>query len=234
MILINLLPHREEAKKARADAFKAYMLVAAFAGGLIAGLVYLSYEMQISNQDKRNTELVAANTQLDLEIKQVATLEKEIAGLKARQQAVENIQAERNLPVYLLNELVKRVPDGMVINSIKQENTVVSVNGISPSNERVAEFLRNLSNNNSYISSPELIEIVAGTTNISAKEQRKVSNFVVKFQFKNKVEAVTTTIDAGTATPHAVVNVPNSTATPTPPQVPTPVATSSSGVGAKL
>ncbi|MFO4987131.1 hypothetical protein RCK87_25660, partial [Salmonella enterica subsp. enterica serovar 1,4,[5],12:i:-] len=84
---------------------------AAVLGGLIAGGVYLWYQGQISGQQDRNTFLTGEIKKLDNEIKEVATLEEEIAALKARQQAVENLQADRNLPVHLMNEAVLQLPD---------------------------------------------------------------------------------------------------------------------------
>jgi type IV pilus assembly protein PilN len=125
---------------------------------------------------------------LDAQIKEVATLQKEISGLRARQEAVEDLQTERNLPVHLMNEIVKQVPDGVFIKNLKQEGPLVALTGVAQSNERVAEFLRNLSSDNPFITKPELVEIVAGTTALSPKEQRRVSNFVIRVQLK-KIES---------------------------------------------
>ncbi len=188
MILINLLPHREAAKQKRRESFFVSMAASALLGGLIAGLIFVLFTIQITEQQSRNTILRSENTRLDAQIKEVATLEKEISGLRARQEAVEDLQAERNLPVHLMNELVKQVPDGVFIKSMKQEGSVVSLTGAAQSNERVAEFLRNLSNNNPYVTKPELVEIVSGTTALTPKDQRRVSNFVVSIQLKKLTE----------------------------------------------
>ena len=188
MILINLLPHREVAKQKRRESFFVSMAASALLGGLIAGLIFVIFKIQITEQQSRNTILQSENSRLDVQIKEVATLEKEISGLRARQEAVEDLQAERNLPVHLMNELVKQVPDGVFIKNMKQEGSLVSLTGAAQSNERVAEFLRNLSNNNPYVTKPELIEIVSGTTALSPKDQRRVSNFVVSIQLKKLTE----------------------------------------------
>lgn len=184
MILINLLPHREAAKLKRRESFFVSMAASALLGGLIAGLVFVWFQLQITDQQSRNTLLQSENSRLDVQIKEVAALQKEIAGLKARQEAVEDLQAERNLPVHLLNEIVKQVPDGVFIKNMKQEGALVALTGAAQSNERVAELLRNLSNNNPYVTNPELVEIVAGTTALSPKDQRRVANFVVRVQLK--------------------------------------------------
>ncbi|MDO8457583.1 MAG: PilN domain-containing protein [Burkholderiaceae bacterium] len=188
MILINLLPHREAAKQKRRESFFVSLAASALFGGLIAGLIFVWFQVQITEQQARNTILQTENARLDIQIKEVATLQKEISGLRARQEAVEDLQAERNLPIHLLNELVRQVPDGVFIKSMKQEGSLVSLTGAAQSNERVAEFLRNLSNNNPYVTKPELVEIVSGTTALTPKDQRRVSNFIVSVQLKKLTE----------------------------------------------
>lgn len=188
MILINLLPHREAAKLKRKESFFVSLLASALLGGLLAVLIFVWYQVQITEQQARNTVLRTENARLDVQIKEVATLEKEISGLRSRQEAVEDLQTERNLPVHLLNEIVKQVPDGVFIKSMKQDGASVSLTGAAQSNERVAELLRNLSSENPFVTKPELVEIVAGTTALTPKDQRRVSNFVVRVQLKKIAE----------------------------------------------
>ena len=184
MILINLLPHREAARKRRREAFFASLGLAALAGVLICGALYSWYLAQIDGQRARNTFLQAEITRLDGQIKDIATLQAEITALKARQTAVEDLQGNRNLPVYLLNEMVKQLPDGVYINSLKQENQNVLVTGVAQSNERVSELLRNFANNSAWLTKPELVEITAGTVALSARDQRRVSNFSMRVEIK--------------------------------------------------
>lgn len=184
MILINLLPHREAAKLKRKESFFVSLAASALLGCLLAGLIFVWYQVQITEQQARNSVLRSENTRLDAQIKEVAALQKEISGLRSRQEAVEDLQTERNLPVHLLNEIVKQVPDGVFIKNLKQDGSSVALTGAAQSNERVAEFLRNLSSENPYVTKPELVEIVAGTTALTPKEQRRVSNFVVKVELK--------------------------------------------------
>jgi type IV pilus assembly protein PilN len=188
MILINLLPHREAAKLKRRESFFVSLAASALLGGLLAGLIFVWYQIQITEQQARNTVLRTENQRLDVQIKDVATLEKEISGLRSRQEAVEDLQTERNLPVHLLNEIVKQVPEGVFIKSMKQDGALVSLTGAAQSNERVAELLRNLSSENPFVTKPELVEIVAGTTALTPKDQRRVSNFVVRVQLKKIAE----------------------------------------------
>ncbi|HMS25842.1 MAG TPA: PilN domain-containing protein [Burkholderiaceae bacterium] len=184
MILINLLPHREIAKVKRRESFYVSLAASALLGGLLAGLIFVWYQIEITEQQGRNIVLSSEIESLNTQIKAVATLEQEIADLRARQGAVEDLQAERNLPVHLLNELVKRVPDGVYLKGMKQVNSLVTLTGSAQSNERVAELLRNLSNNSPFVTKPELVEIIAGTASLGAKDQRRVSNFIVSVQLK--------------------------------------------------
>lgn len=180
MILINLLPHREAARKRRREAFFVSLGIAALIGGVIAGIVFLWYQAQIGAQQAKNSFLQAENARLDRQIKDIATLQGEIAALRARQQAVEDLQSDRNLPVHLLAELVTQLPDGVYISRMQQENLRVTIAGVAQSNERVSELLRNLANNSAWLSKPELVEIVAGSVALSPREQRRVSNFTIR------------------------------------------------------
>ena len=188
MILINLLPHREAARKRRREAFFATLGVSALMGGVIAGGIFLWYAAQISNQQSKNVVLQTEIKRLEGQIKDIATLQEEIAALRARQQAVEDLQADRNLPVHLLNEMVRQLPDGVYITNLKQENQVVSINGVAQSNERVSELLRNLSNNSAWLTKPELVEIVSSSVALG-KEQRRVANFQMKVRLLRSSEA---------------------------------------------
>ena len=170
MILINLLPHREAARKRRRDVFNISLGTSALVGGLIAGGIFLWYQAQISSQQGKNQMLTSEIKKLEVQIKDIAALEAEIAGLRARQQAVEDLQADRNIPVHLLTELVKQLPDGVYISSMKQDNQLVTLGGVAQSNERVSELLRNLANNTPWFAKPELIEIVAGSVALSPRE----------------------------------------------------------------
>jgi type IV pilus assembly protein PilN len=189
VILINLLPHREAARKRRRDLFNVSLGASAVLGGIIAGSIFLWYQAAITSQQSNNTLLETEIKKLEAQIKDIATLESEIAALRARQQAVEDLQSDRNLPVHLLTELVNQLPDGVYVNKMTQVDQSVTLNGVAQSNERVSELLRNLANNTPWFSKPELIEIVSGTASISAKEQKRVANFVIKVRLVRASEA---------------------------------------------
>lgn len=180
VILINLLPHREAARKRQKEAFFVSLGVAAALGGVLAGLGYLWIDSQIVSQQARNSLLQAEIGRLDKQIKDIAGLQSEITALKARQQAVEDLQADRNLPVHLLNELVRQLPEGVYLVSLRQDNKGIAIQGVAQSNERVSELLRNLSNNSPWLARPELVEIVASNLSLGPKELRRVSNFTIR------------------------------------------------------
>jgi type IV pilus assembly protein PilN len=183
MIRINLLPHREQRRKQRKNAFIAMLVGAAIVGALVVLLVGIVIANRISSQTQRNEFIKAENRRLDVEIKEIATLKAEIESLKARQQAVEDLQGDRNQPVYLLDELVKQVPEGVYLRSFKQEGQRVALNGYAQSNERVSELLRNLSNNSPWLEHPDLIEIKAVAAG-QGKDAKRVFDFTINVGIK--------------------------------------------------
>ena len=184
MILINLLPHREERRQRRKQAFYAGLGIAAIVGALIVALWFGVLQQLISNQQDRNSYLTAEIKKLEEQIKDIATLRAEIEALKARQKAVENLQTDRNMPVHLLNELVKQTPEGVYLVAIKQNGQSVTVNGIAQTNERVSEFLRNTAYNSEWVQKPELVEIKAANVQTATREQKRLFDFSVRLSLK--------------------------------------------------
>jgi type IV pilus assembly protein PilN len=183
VILINLLPHREAKRQQRKRAFFAAMGLAALIG---LGLVVIWYgvlEQLTATQQSRNDFLKAEISKLDVQIKDIAELRAEIEALKARQGAVENLQTDRNVPVYLLNELVKQTPEGVYLTAIRQSGTVVTILGIAQTNERVSEFLRNTAYDSAWLERPELVEIKAANV-LMGRDQRKLFDFTLKVTIK--------------------------------------------------
>ena len=184
MILINLLPHREAARKRQQERFYATLGFSVLLGALIGLGIYSWYVAKIDAQRGKSAFLTAEIKRLDIQIKDIATLQAEITALKARQNAVEDLQGNRNLPVDLLTELVRQLPDGVYINSMKQENQTILITGVAQSNERVSELLRNISNNSATLTKPDLVEITATTIALTPRDQRRVSNFSMRLGLK--------------------------------------------------
>jgi type IV pilus assembly protein PilN len=156
------------------------LALAVLAGVAISVFVFLWFLAQITAQQDKNQILLTEIKKFDGQIKDIAGLEAEIAALRARQQAVEDLQADRNMPVHLLTELVGQLPEGVYINNMRQDGQNVTLLGVAQSNERVSELLRNLGNNSPWLSRPELVEIVAGTVNLAPRDQRRVANFNIR------------------------------------------------------
>jgi type IV pilus assembly protein PilN len=186
LILINLLPHREERRRQRKRLFFVGLGVAA-AGGVLVALAWFGAVQQLTQiQQARNTYLRTEIGRLDGQIKDIASLRTEIEGLKARQRAVEDLQLNRNVPVHLLDELVRMTPEGIYLTSIKQTDGVVQVSGVAQTNERVSEFLRIAQTDSPWLDRMELVEIKAITqpVAIGAREQRRLYEFALRVSIK--------------------------------------------------
>ncbi len=184
MILINLLPHREEKRKRRKIAFFAGLGVAAAAGLAIVGGWYLVVEQLKAAQQDRNQFLKTEIAKLEREIKDIATLKAEIASLTARQKAVEDLQTDRNLPVHILNELVRQTPEGIYFTAVKQDAQLLNVTGIAQTQERISELLRNTAYNSEWLVKPELVESKATTVTTANREQKRLFDFSVRLTVK--------------------------------------------------
>jgi type IV pilus assembly protein PilN len=189
VILINLLPHREEKRRQRKRAFYGTLVASALLGLVIAGAWYAVLMQLTSAQQARNDFLKTEIARLEAQIKDIATLRAEIEALKARQKAVEDLQTDRNVPVYLLDELVKQTPEGIYLTSVKQNGQVVLVTGMAQTNERVSEFLRNTLYNSPWLERPELVEIktvapAGGAAAAANRDQRRLNEFSMRLSLK--------------------------------------------------
>jgi type IV pilus assembly protein PilN len=184
MILINLLPHREEKRRLRKQAFFAGLGVSGLAGVAIVVFWYGVQMQMISSQQERNAVLKDAIAKLETEIKDVSKLKGEIESLKARQRAVEDLQTDRNVPVHLLNELVAQTPEGIYLTAIRHSGESVLVSGMAQSNERVSEFLRNANSRSPWLAQPELVEIKAAPAGRGASESRRLFEFSMRLTLK--------------------------------------------------
>jgi type IV pilus assembly protein PilN len=182
-IRVNLLPHREARRERQKKTFYFLTLMSFAAGLVLVGLVWSVLQGYIGGQQDRNNFITGENRKLDVQIKEVANLRQEIEALRARQRAVEDLQADRNLPVYLMDELTKQTPEGIYLRGFKQDDRKVNIQGWAASNERVSEFLRNLQNNSKYLERPELIEIrISGQSPQGV--QRRLFDFSLNFFLK--------------------------------------------------
>lgn len=160
MIRINLLPHREAARKAKRQQFFVTLAGVALLGGLVVFLGYTVINGQISSQVEANDFLKKEIAILDKQIAEIAVLKEKTNALLARKNIIENLQRDRAEPVYLLSELVRQVPEGVYLKSLKQEGLKVTISGFAQSNARVSSLMRNLEAS-PWLEQPRLIEVKA-------------------------------------------------------------------------
>jgi type IV pilus assembly protein PilN len=184
VILINLLPHREERRQRRKVAFFAGLGLAAVAGLAVVGVWYLVVQQLTAAQQERNNYLTAEIKKLEVQIKDIASLKAEIASLKARQKAVEDLQIDRNVPVHILNELVKQTPEGIYFRTIKQDGQTLGLTGVAQTQERISELLRNTAYNSEWLVRPELIESKSVLATGANRESRQLFEFGMRLTVK--------------------------------------------------
>ena len=178
MIRINLLPHREEKRKARQKQFGILAGLAAVVGLVIASLLWVYFDAQITYQQGRNKYLTTEIATLDKQIEEIKRIREETASLLAKKQVVEGLQSYRSEPVYLLDQLLRQLPEGLYLKSIKQTGVKLSVSGYAQSNARVSAFMRNIEAS-PYLGNPNLIEIKAVTLN-TQRANEFILDFVIK------------------------------------------------------
>lgn len=209
MILINLLPHREERRRQRKRAFFVALGLSAVLGAAIAAVWYGVLAQLTAAQASRNDFLQAEIKRLDGQIKDIAQLRAEIDALKARQTAVEGLQTDRNMPVYLLDELVKQTPEGVYLTSVKQNGPLVLISGMAQTNERVSELLRNTLYNSSWLDRPELVEIkAAGQAPGAPRDARRLNEFSMRVSLKAPPAAEAASAPAAASAPRGAASAP--------------------------
>jgi type IV pilus assembly protein PilN len=180
VILINLLPHREEKRKRRRIAFFVGLGASAVTGLVGVGLAYGALAQLTAAQQDRNKFLTTEIKKLEIQIKDIVTLKGEIESLIARQRAVEDLQSDRNLPVHLLNELATQTPEGIYLMTVKQDGRILNVNGIAQTQERISEFLRNTANTSEWLVRPELVESKAVSLQAANRDQKRMFDFTMR------------------------------------------------------
>jgi type IV pilus assembly protein PilN len=162
MVRINLLPHRELRRKRQREAFVALTIVTALLGGAIVFAVYGVIGGRIEQQQGRNSYLEGEIAKLDKQIEEIQKLREQTQAMLARKKVVETLQANRSEAVHLLDQLVRQLPEGVYLKSVKQGGSVVSISGFAQSNARVSSLLRNLEAS-PWLELPSLVEIKAAS-----------------------------------------------------------------------
>ncbi len=180
MIRVNLLPHRAERRKAQR---KHLAILAGMVAALAISIVVLVHGIiagYISIQTDRNEFLKKEISQLDKEIDEIKKLKEDITALLARKQVIEQLQSDRAQSVYLLEQLVRQVPDGVYIKSVKQQGIKVNLTGYAQSNARVSTLMRNIASS-PYLENPDLVEIKSATV-----ANKRVAEFTMNLSLKRQ------------------------------------------------
>ena len=160
MIRVNLLPHREEARKRRQQQFGVLAGISFVIGALVAGAVWLFLDTQVTQQQQNVAYMKGEIAKLDKQIEEIRKIREETASLLAKKQVVEGLQSNRSEPVQLLDQLLRQLPEGVYLKNVKQVGAKVNVSGYAQSNARVSTLMRNLGAS-PYLENPELVEIKA-------------------------------------------------------------------------
>ena len=175
MIRINLLPHREEKRRAKQIQFFTLAAVSLLLGALLLGLVHVAIGTQIDYQERRNDYLKQETLILDKQIAEIRKLKEQTKSLLERKDAVEKLQSDRSRVVHLLDQMLRILPEGVYINSIKQNGDVVRLVGYAQSNARVSTLMRAIEDS-AWLEKPALVEIHATSANGA-----RVSEFTLTF-----------------------------------------------------
>lgn len=240
MARINLLPWRAARRANRQREFYGMLGLAAAAGLVLSFLIWFHYSQQISGQGVRNEFLRAEIQKMEGKIKEIEALDRQKGRLLARKEVIEQLQANRSQMVHLFDSLVRTIPDGVALASIKQEGEILTLEGRAQSNARVSNYMRNLEGSG-WMTNPDLsiIEAKAEAATPASSDSRAlpyVFTLQVKLANPNAVPAdgstavpVVPAADASAdvavpATPAAVAPVPATTPVPSTPTAPAPAA----------
>jgi len=181
---INLLPHREQKRQARQRQFVSLAIVLALFGVAIVALVHVVLAARIDNQISRNNLLKTKIAELDKQIAEIDKLRDQIQQVLARKQVVETLQANRNEAVHLLDQLVRQLPEGVYLQSVKQTDKKVQIVGFAQSNARVSTLMRNIEGS-PWLERPSLVEIKL--VNVPAQGRtpaQQLNQFTLNFEIR--------------------------------------------------
>ena len=175
MIRVNLLPHRAEKRRARQIQFIALSVISVAAAGFLVGAVELAIGTQISYQERRNTYLKQETAVLDKQIEEIKKLREQTQSLLARKNVVEGLQSTRSDVVHLLDQMLRILPDGVYLKTLKQTGNKISLVGFAQSNARVSTLMLAIEDS-PWLDTPTLIEIHATGSDVG-----RINQFTLNF-----------------------------------------------------
>ncbi|WP_442683668.1 PilN domain-containing protein [Stenotrophomonas sp. JC08] len=188
MARINLLPWRAERRKQRQREFYGMLGFAAVAGVLLSLLGWFYYDRQISGQNERNAFLEAEIAKVQEQNKEIERLDRQKDRLLARKKVIEELQGKRSQMVHLFDSLVRTIPDGVVLTTLKQEGDILTLEGRTQSNARVSTYMRNLEGSG-WMSNPELSIIEAKAQDANSRGALDIKSLPYVFVLKVKLPA---------------------------------------------
>lgn len=186
MIRINLLPHRAEKRKARQIQLIAFSVISLVLGVLVVGFVHVAISSQISYQERRNLYLKQETEVLDKQIAEIKKLREQTESLLARKTVVEELQTTRSDVVHLMDQMLRILPDGVYLKSLRQTGNKINISGYAQSNARVSTLMRAI-DSSPWIEKPSLVEIHA-----TGAGSTRLSEFVLNFSLKKQAPATPT------------------------------------------
>lgn len=173
MIRINLLPHREEKRKARRQQFYVLLGLVTVLAGLIWFLGYSIVSNRIAAQIEKNEFLKREIASLDKEIDEIKKIQEQTNALLARKRVIEALQGNRTETVHLFNELAKQVPEGIYLRTVTQSGPRIAISGYAQSNARITTLMNNL-DESPFLGSSTLVE-----TKAEAVANRRLNAFSI-------------------------------------------------------
>jgi type IV pilus assembly protein PilN len=186
MIRINLLPHRAEKRQARQVQFIALSVISVVLGAMLVGVVQVAISTEISYQERRNAYLKQETTVLDKQIAEINKLREQTQALLARKNVVETLQSTRSDVVHLLDQMLRILPDGVYLKTLKQTGNRINLVGYAQSNARVSTLMRAIEDS-PWLDSPSLVEVHASGTGAA-----RISEFTLNFNLTKPQVAVST------------------------------------------
>jgi len=202
---INLLPYRQEKRARKQREFTMMMVIAVVAGLLIVFGIWKWLDSRIEAQQARNQILQTEITKLDKQIKEVDKLREEIKQAIDRKKTIEALQANRSQAVHLLDQMVRQLPEGLYLQSLKQKGNTVTVVGFAQSNAHVSAFMRNIEASK-WLLNPKLVEIKlveikqdqkTPGKGVAIKKGATISQFTLNFDVKAAVVEAKKPVPAG-------------------------------------
>ncbi|MBI5438169.1 MAG: PilN domain-containing protein [Nitrosomonadales bacterium] len=189
MMRVNLLPHRAEKRRARQIQFAALSIISVVLGALLVGFVHGYFSNRISYQERRNEYLKQETAKLDKQIAEIKKLREETQSLLERKNVVENLQSTRSDVVHLLDQMLRILPEGVYLKTLRQTGTKINISGYAQTNARISTLMRAIENS-PWLSSPSL-----GVIQASSANGARVSEFTLTFNLLSQNK------DAATGTP---------------------------------